>query len=137
MCMYSFMSSLAITHKEPVCQCCVCSFCAPCSCCNEWCWIDYSVSVRLLGGLQRCSYRVSLICLSESIWVLSSVRVMVGSCATTAPSFCSSSSSSSSDRAVCRAAGCWMVGGHVGEVRQRGTKWGFYSLHITALCNNE
>lgn len=50
MCMYSFMSSLAITHKELVCQCCVCSFCALYSRSNEWCWLDYSVSVRLLGG---------------------------------------------------------------------------------------
>ena len=84
MCMYSFMSSLAITHKELVCQCCVCSFCALYSRSNEWCWLDYSVSVRLLGGLQRSSYRVSLIWLSESIWVLSFVQVMVGSCVTTA-----------------------------------------------------
>lgn len=84
MCMYSFMSSLAITHKELVCQCCVCSFCALHSCSNEWCWLDYSVSVRLLGGLQRSSYRVSLIWLSESIWVLSFEQVMVGSCVTTA-----------------------------------------------------
>lgn len=84
MCMYSFMSSLAITHKELVCQCCVCSFCALYSCSNEWCWLDYSVSVRLLGGLQRSSYRVSLIWLSESICVLSFVWVMVGSCVTTA-----------------------------------------------------
>lgn len=82
--MYSFMSSLAITHKELVCQCCVCSFCALYSHSNEWCWLDYSVSVRLLGGLQRSSYRVSLIWLSESIWVLSFVWVMVGSCVTAA-----------------------------------------------------
>lgn len=84
MCMYCFMSSLAITHKELVCQCCVCSFCALYSHSNEWRWLDYSVSVRLLGGLQRSSYRLSLIWLSESIWVLSFVRVMVGSCVTTA-----------------------------------------------------
>lgn len=84
MCMYSFMSSLAITHKELVCQCCVCSFFALYTRSNEWRWLDYSVSVRLLGGLQRSSYRVSLIWLSESIWALSFARVMPGSCVTTA-----------------------------------------------------
>lgn len=127
MCMYSFMSSLAITHKELVCQCCVCSFCALYTRSNEWRWLDYSVSVRLLGGLQRSSYRVSLIWLSESIWALSFVRVMVGSCVTTALLY---RLFIPLDRAVLMMIGSllfWWVGEWVGATcrGQNAWHWGF------------
>ena len=139
MCMYSFMSSLAITHKELVCQCCVCSFCALYSRSNEWCWLDYSVSVRLLGGLQRSSYRVSLIWLSESIWVLSFVQVMVGSCVTTALFLVLALHPLTAPTAGCLAS-CFLVGGRVGEVRHTGhNAWqGAFTVRTySLLCNDE
>lgn len=118
MCMYSFMSSLAITHKELVCQCCVCSFCALYSCSNEWCWLDYSVSVRLLGGptekllqgfinLAVRKYMGAIFCTGQG-----------GQLCYHCPLTCTGSSSP--DRAVHRTAGWPILSVCVGGVKHRG-----------------